>query len=212
MNPGMHTLDAGIPIDDSANDGGQSGREPTRVKQPSETVLADAINFMAAIARTLGTSIILQGLDFEADLAHFSPFFSKPTTSLNFYSTLLTYRDERSLFDDRLIFSSWTNLEINLINFIHGRGFLSSKLILEKKRGVPSLSRGRYRYTYSRNSVILNEEGSYTSYRQTQGKDLSFLPSRRRRRRKGWGIAGFEEVSGREKGDVFSGQQQISYD
>lgn len=106
MDPGMHTLDAGIPIDDSANDGGQSGREPTRVKQPSETVLADAINFMAAIARTLGTSIILQGLDFEADLAHFSPFFSKPTTSLNFYSTLLTYRDERSLFDDRLIFSS----------------------------------------------------------------------------------------------------------
>lgn len=211
MDPGMHTLDAGIPIDDSANDGGQSGREPTRVKQPSETVLADAINFMAAIARTLGTSIILQGLDFEADFAHFSPFFSKPTTSLNFYSTLLTYRDERSLFDDRLIFSSWTNLEINLINFIHGRGFLSSKLILEKKRGVPSLSRGRYRYTYSRNSVILNEEGSYTSYRQTQGKDLSFLPSKRRRR-KGWGIAGFEEVSGREKGDVFSGQQQISYD
>lgn len=60
----MHTLDAGFPIDDSANDGGQSGREPTRVKQPSETVLADAINFMAAIARTLGTSIILQGLDF----------------------------------------------------------------------------------------------------------------------------------------------------
>lgn len=110
MDPGMHTLDAGFPIDDSANDGGQSGREPTRVKQPSETVLADAINFMAAIARTLvpllDISIILQGLDFEADFAHFSPFFSKPTTSLNFYSTLLTYRDERSLFDDRLIFSS----------------------------------------------------------------------------------------------------------
>lgn len=66
--------------------------------------------------------------------------------------------------------------------------------------------------TYSRNSVILNEEGSYIhpiDKRFARGKDL--LPSYGGG---GWvtPVRGFEEVSGREKGDVFSGQQQISYD
>lgn len=47
---------------------GQSGREPTRVKQPSETVLADAIRFMAAIARPRKPRLKkLGGSDSEAE-------------------------------------------------------------------------------------------------------------------------------------------------
>lgn len=70
----------------------------------------------------------------------------------------------------------------------------------------------RYRYLFTKQRNLKRGGILYTSYRQTfRPREGSLLPSYGGG---GWVtlVRGFEEVSGREKGDVFSGQQQISYD
>ena len=166
------------------------------MKQPSETVLADAIRFMAAIARPRKPRLKKLGGSVIRRQSHF--YLSR------YY--IISSKVERV--NDISIFRIFPPpTRFNRVYIIRKKSRSWRRISSE---GPPLSPRYRYLFTKQRN---LKRGGIlYTSHRQTfRPREGSLLPSYGGG---GWvtRVRGFEEVSGREKGDVFSGQQQISYD
>lgn len=193
MDPGMHTLDAGIPIDDSESRGNQAASQRGWNSHRKPCSRMPFVLWRRSRGRE---NLVLKSL--EARIRRQSHFYLS-----RYY--IISSKVERV--NDISIFRIFPPTRFNRVYTIRKKSRSWRRISSE---GPPLSPRYRYLFTKQRN---LKRGGIlYTSHRQTfRPREGSLLPSYGGG---GWvtPVRGFEEVSGREKGDVFSGQQQISYD